>query len=205
MKIERIDPFLRPELVAAIVSAYQQTFGDTPWNEGYKCPICSFTTALNQLSLHCPRCHERGKSILMVEYWPSHQILSDFYQEILRPDSLCLVAKEEEKVVGFTWGYQITIHPQIDGHLEAPGLHELVSGEFFYLDEVAVLPTHQRKGIGKKLIQFIFATQPHPKIILRTLDDSQMSRLINCLGGKTIMPISRDRVIMSLDWPDKTA
>ncbi|MCX6797964.1 MAG: GNAT family N-acetyltransferase [Candidatus Falkowbacteria bacterium] len=198
MKIEKIDPFRQVELVGAIILAYQQTFGQAPWNEGYKCPICNLTLSLNERQTCCPDCLNKGKSVLMVKYWPTSKVLSDFYQEMSKPDSLCLVAKGDEEILGFSWGYQISINPEIDAHLEAPGLHKLVSGNYFYLDEVAVLPQYQGKGIGRNLIKQLFENQPYKRIILRTLKESQMSNLIISMAGEIILPISRDRVIMSV-------
>lgn len=200
MKIQEIKPFQQPELISGIVSVYQKAFGSSPWDEGYRCPICNLVLPLSSTDRFCPRCLKSDKSVLLVEYWPANRIISDFYQEMSRPDSLCLiVGQPEEKIIGFAWGYQITIDEQTDEHLEAPGLHDLISGPFFYLDEVAMLPKEQGRGVGKNLLNEIFQRQPHPRIILRTLDNSQMSNLITKMGGRVIMPISRERVIMSLD------
>lgn len=196
--IERINPFKQADSVSAIVQAYQKTFGQAPWNEGYKCPVCEETVSLIKKTDYCPSCLKQGKSVIMVEYWPKNKVITDFYQEMSKPESLCLIAKFGDDVVGFAWGYEVFINHTIDEYLEAPGLHELVSGDFFYLDEVAVLPEFQGKGIGRNLIKQLFENQPHKKIILRTLEKSQMSNLINSMEGKIILPISRDRVIMSL-------
>lgn len=198
IRIERIDPFQQVELVNAVALAYQQTFGQAPWNEGYKCPICDLTLALSEEQDYCPRCSAKGNMVFLAEYWPIDKVLSDFYREMSKPDSLCLVALRDEEIVGFTWGYQVSIDESIDDYLEAPNLHRLVSGNFFYLDEVAVLPKYQGKGIGRSLINQLFENQPYKKILLRTLKESQMSNLINSMQGETVLPISRDRIIMSL-------
>jgi len=197
-RIERIDAFRQTELVNAVALAYQQTFGQAPWNEGYKCPICNSIIALGGEKIYCPICLSKGDKVFLAEYWPIDKVLNDFYREMSKPNSLCLVAQLGGEVVGFTWGYQISIEPTIDDYLEAPGLYKLVSGNFFYLDEVAVLPQYQGRGIGRNLVNQIFEKQPFKKIILRTLKESQMSNLVNSMGGETILPISRDRVIMSL-------
>ena len=40
MEIIKINPFEQPQMVEAIASVYQQSFGGEPWNEGYLCPVC---------------------------------------------------------------------------------------------------------------------------------------------------------------------
>lgn len=198
VRIEKIDAFRQTELVNAVALAYQQAFGQAPWNEGYQCPICQKTIALGGEKIYCPSCLEKGDKVFLAEYWPIDKILSDFYREMSKPNSLCLVAMLGGEVIGFTWGYQISIDKAIDDYLEAPGLHQLVAGNFFYLDEVAVLPQYQGRGIGRNLINQLFENQPFQKIILRTLKDSQMSNLVNSMQGETVLQISRDRIIMSL-------
>ena len=198
MKIEKINPFQQVALVRNVALAYQQAFGNNPWNEGYKCPICATTTPLTAGEAICPSCSERGLKILMIEYWPLSKIISDFYQEMKKPNSLCLIVREADKVIGFTWGYQINIDQEIDNYLEAPGLSEVAQGNFFYADEAAILPGYQGRGIGKKMVTQFFTGQPQKRVLLRTLNGSPMFNLIKQLGGETILNISRQRVIMTI-------
>jgi ribosomal protein S18 acetylase RimI-like enzyme len=137
--------------------------------------------------------------VLLVEYWPTSKVISDFYREMKKPEALCLVAKNDDgKVVGFIWGYKIVVGDHIDDYLEAPGLSRLVSGEFFYLDDAAVLPEYQRKGIGKNLIAHMLQMRPRKNILARTLDQSQMFRILTDFNGKTVLRITRNRVIMAI-------
>lgn len=198
MKIEMVSVFNKPDMVKSIVSVYQEVFGGEPWNEGYKCPVCGSVFSLAHADETCPICKEQNKHILLVEYWTKSKVTSDFYNEMKKPESLCLIAKESEKIIGFIWGYQISINQEIDTYLEAPELHKIESGEFFYLDDVAVLPQYQGKGIGTGLIKQIIGYQSQNRIMLRTLDNSTMFYLTKKIGGKTVLSISRDRVIMTL-------
>ncbi len=198
MEIKKIKPFTQMEIVTEIVSLYQETFGSSPWNEGYKCPVCGLIASLSYQSKICPACLEQDRRILMIEYWPKSKIISDFYSEMRKPKALCLVAQEKNKLIGFAWGYEVMLNQEFAIYLEAFSIHEILSGKFFYLDEVAVGPRYQGHGVGKKIIKQIFAEQTQPKILLRTLDNSQMFNLIKHLGGEIILNISRERVIMAL-------
>jgi GNAT superfamily N-acetyltransferase len=202
ISIQKIEPFqfgYSLEMVPGIVSVYRKAFGGEPWNEGYVCPVCGDAFPLAQADILCPSCATRGESVLLVEYWPTSKVISDFYREMKKPEALCLVAKNDDgKVVGFIWGYKIVVGDHIDDYLEAPGLSRLVSGEFFYLDDAAVLPEYQRKGIGKNLIAHMLQMRPRKNILARTLDQSQMFRILTDFNGKTVLRITRNRVIMAI-------
>jgi GNAT superfamily N-acetyltransferase len=202
ISIQKIEPFRlgnSEEMVQGIVSVYRQAFGGEPWNEGYVCPVCGDAFPFTQADVACPSCAARGESVLLVEYWPTSKVMSDFYREMKKPEALCLVARNDDgKVVGFIWGYKVVVDDHIDDYLEAPGLSRLVSGEFFYLDDAAVLPEYQRKGIGKNLIAHMLRIQPGKDILARTLDRSQMFRILTDFRGETVLRITRNRVIMAI-------
>lgn len=201
MQIARIHPFRQPYMVEAIASVYRQSFGGEPWNEGYLCPVCEKIFALASGIRTCPACAEQSKIALVVEYWPTSKVISDFYREMMKPDAVCVVAQSDEQVIGFAWGYTICANPDLDAHVEAPNLHQSLHGEFFYLDECALVPSHQGKGLGKLLVRYISQEQRHKQILLRTMDNSRMKNIIKQLGGKIIQHISRGRIIMKLTVP----
>ena len=196
VEIVRVDPFKDSCKVGLIASVYQQSFGGRPWNEGFKCPICEKSYPITYEEKTCPHCPQQ---VLLVEYWPTGQIISDFYKEMQKTSSLSLVAEKEKEVVGFAWGYGVSVNEDLENHLEASGLCDIAKGDFFYLDEVAILPNWQGKGIGSKLLSQIFKEQDQDRIILRTLKNSVMHVLIEKMKGRIILPISRNRVIMQLD------
>lgn len=189
--------------VRGIVNVYQKSFGDEPWNEGYRCSLCETSFPLSFVAKRCPCCASKGEVSLLVEYWPKEKIFSDFYSEMNKPGSICVVRHGPMsrcgcEVIAFAWGYDITIDSESEKHLDAPSLGKLVSGTFFYLDECAVAPEFQGQGLGKLLVKEIFSEQPREQILLRTMNNSRMHKLILHLGGEVIMQISRDRVIMKL-------
>lgn len=132
-----------------------------------------------------------------MEYWPISQIVADFYREIGKPGALCFVAKRRE-VIGFTWGYDVSISSQLAAELEAPELGHHLAGEFFYLDECALALSHQGQGIGKQLVEQIFRAKAQERVLLRTMGNSRMYQIIKKLGGTVVQEISRGRVIMQL-------
>ncbi|MBL7058251.1 GNAT family N-acetyltransferase [Patescibacteria group bacterium] len=120
---------------------------------------------------------------------------------MMKPDPVCVIAQSDEGVVGFAWGYQVSASPELDEHLDAPNLHRSLNGDFFYLDECALVPAYQGKGIGKLLVSHIFCEQQQGQILLRTMSDSRMYNLIKHMKGETVQHISRERVIMKLLTP----
>ncbi len=201
MEIIKINPFEQPQMVEAIASVYQQSFGGEPWNEGYLCPVCEKVFARTLSINTCPACAEQSQTVLVVEYWPMSKVISDFYREMRKPDPICVVAQSDEEVIGFAWGYRVSASPDLDEHLDAPNLHQSLHGDFFYLDECALVPTYQGKGIGKLLVNYIFREQQQKQILLRTMNDSRMCSLTKHMGGETIQHISRGRIIMKLLTP----
>lgn len=201
MKMIKINPFEQSEMVEAIAAVYQQSFGGEPWNEGYLCPLCKKVFARIPRVKVCPACVEQSQTVLVVEHWPIGRIISDFYGEMKKLDSVCVVAQLDEGVIGFAWGYRVSANPDLDAHVDAPNLHQSLQGDFFYLDECALVPACQGKGIGKLLVRQIFQEQRQGQILLRTMDNSRMCNLIKHMGGKTVQSISRGRVIMKLITP----
>jgi GNAT superfamily N-acetyltransferase len=200
MKIFKINPFVQSQLVEAIALVYQQSFGGEPWNEGFICPVCQSIFALASEFRICPECIKKEMQINLVKYWPKSKVLSDFYVEMQKPEAICVVAQVDGVVIGFAWGYKVCASQDLGIHLEAPGLHQSLEGEFFYLDECAVSPAYQNNGVGKKLTEYIFQRQKQKYVLARTLKGSQMSSLlINC-GGKIIQKISRNRVIIQITF-----
>ncbi|MBI5152847.1 MAG: GNAT family N-acetyltransferase [Parcubacteria group bacterium] len=191
MKTMRINPFEQPQIVQAIAMVYQQSFGSEPWNEGYICPVCEKVFARTFSHKVCPACAERSEVVLVVEYWPIGKIISDFYREMKKTNPICIVAQSDEKTIGFAWGYQVFANPDLDEHLDAPDLHKSLHGDFFYLDECAIAPAFQKKGIGKLLVGHIFREQQQGQILLRTKDNSQMCNLIKNMGGNSSAYLTR--------------
>jgi len=200
MEIRKIDVLSDPNAVLKIAKVYKETFGFEPWNEGFVCPVCSKTYPLSVQSSFCPSCLRSRKEWLvrLVEFWPESKVIADFYQENIKGNALCLVIEEKKQIVGFVWGYGMDISPKTATKIEAPELANTYRREVFYLDECGVLPEFQGRGYGKAMVQRILAEQPYDILILRTLENSVMRRLIENLGGEKILSIFEGRIIMKL-------
>ncbi len=198
MKFVKIDPFKQPETVEAISLVYQQSFGGEPWDEGYLCPVCKKVFALIPSIKICSSCAEQLRNVLVVEYWPTSKIIRDFYREMMNPDSICVIVQSHEKVIGFVWGYRVSTNPDLDKHLDALNLHQSLYGNFFYLDECAIMPSCQGRGIGKLLVNYVLREQQQKQVLLRTMDKSRMYNLIKNIGGEIVQRISHGRIIMKL-------
>ena len=196
MRFVTVNPLRDTAAVASVIQIYQQAFGEAPWNEGWRCNECNNVVPLNPTPSTCTKC---GKGP-MSEYWPYEKVLADFQSEMRRPNALCVqVTADDSTPVAFAWGYEVQGgDEELDAHLDAPNLHAQLSGTFFYLDELAVHPHHQRRGVGKQLAKEVLTQQRNERILLRTLEDSQMHRLVLSLGGSKILSISRGRVILKL-------
>ncbi len=201
-EVLEINPFVNPDSVMGIALAYQKAFSDKPWNEGYLCPVCktSYSRDGGNWSM-CPECLCSNRlRVRLVEYWPIDKILTDFYQEMSKPGAVCVIMQARYNVFAFAWGYEVKSNKSLDKYLEAPDLHKLVKGNFLYLDECAVVPKHQNKGCGKKLVKAFLqkAKKSEKSVLLRTMKGEAMHRIITGLGGEIVQDISRGRIIMKI-------
>lgn len=199
MIICQVDVFSAPSVVTEIAQVYKEAFGGFPWDEGYLCPVCTNSYPLKTWYLICPLCMENGKLVNLIEYWPKSQILRDFYREMSKSGSICLVASDPN-VIGLLWGYDMEVGPETCEYLSAPGIDQKISGSYFYIDECAVRPSHQGLGVGKILFEHIKKDLMGRKGLLRTKKNSRMQKITEAFGGVCVQEISADRVIMTLEF-----
>ncbi|MBI2100550.1 MAG: GNAT family N-acetyltransferase [Candidatus Vogelbacteria bacterium] len=101
-------PDENPELIPSLVVCYQKCFADEPWNEWVKCPHCHdhwgkrHEKMLKETNFHCPVC-----LVELIPFWPAEQIEAEIRSEI-SPEASCWLAKHDDQVIGFCWGYPIT-------------------------------------------------------------------------------------------------
>jgi len=91
----------------------------------------------------------------LVDFWPRDKVISDIFHEITE-DSSCWLALHEDVVIGFCWGYPITISDLEekvgisfrDNLKKEIGDYQTVA----YQDEVGVLTSYRGKKIAKAMV-----------------------------------------------------
>lgn len=153
IKFQKFHPDYDNHLLEGLVNCYRSVFADEPWNEWKKCTLCgqkwgiSESEKLKWMDFRC--C---GKEL--IDFWPKEKVKEDIQHEI-SSDSFCLLALDDENVIGFCWGY--LIHPMdLEEKTELSRLSSIIISKFGdesvgYQDEIGVLPSYRDLRIGKFL------------------------------------------------------
>ena len=144
----------KAEITSQFVDCYREVFAETPWHEWLKCPKCQKYWGKKDKPIieswkfnHC--------GVEMVEFWTKDQVLSDLQHEITKKAS-CWLALHQEKVVGFCYGYPITIN-SLEKKLGIE-ISEKIKEQFgnnttvAYQDDVGVLTPYRNKKIAKTMV-----------------------------------------------------
>jgi ribosomal protein S18 acetylase RimI-like enzyme len=145
------------ELAPALAAIYRASFAESPYEEGEE-DVERF--ARSQL--------------------PTHTRRRDFR---------CAIAREGGELVGFAYGYTGEagqfwtewVRERIPADL-AEGL-----GGHFEFVELAVLPDHQRRGIGSALHDALLADLPHQRALLSTLREDTAARRLYLRRGWRVL------------------
>ncbi len=160
------------ELTAQLVECYRDVFADGPWHEWLKCPRCQKFWGKKDSAIlagwkfsHC--------NGALLDFWPREKVICDLYHEIT-PKASCWLALNNDNVIGFCWGYPITVIDlelklgiSFGAELKRLCGHEIVA----YQDEVGVLFSYRGRKIAKEMIKFRlndFLKQDLPIGIVRT-------------------------------------
>lgn len=149
----RYSPYKDNDLLTAqLVECYRDVFADKPWHEWLKCSQCQKYWGIKDRGLlasykfrHC--------DIPLTDFWPREQVVSDLYHEIT-PETSCWLAMDNYRVVGFCWGYPITI-PDLESKLGVSFGTNFGCGRFnpvAYQDELGVLSTYRGQKIARAMI-----------------------------------------------------
>jgi ribosomal protein S18 acetylase RimI-like enzyme len=137
-------------LTAQLVECYRDVFADSPWNEWLKCPKCQKYFGRNdsgflasQKFQHC--------NVPLIDYWSRDQVVSDLYYEITEQTS-CWLAMDEQKVIGFCWGYSIPL-ADLEIKLDISFGDNLKKDTLVaYQDEAGVLSSYRGHKIAKAMV-----------------------------------------------------
>ncbi len=140
-------------LTAKLVECYRDVFADKPWHEWLKCSKCQKYWGIKDRGLlasygfsHC--------NTPLVDFWPRDRVISDLYHEITSEAS-CWLAMDKDMVIGFCWGYPITI-ADLEAKLGVPFSARLGYKNnpclVAYQDEVGVLSAYRGRKIAKAMV-----------------------------------------------------
>ena len=147
-------------LTGKLVECYREVFADRPWNEFLKCPECEKYWGHKDLS-ELTANQFRHCGVPLIDFWSREQVLTDIVHEITADASCWLSITSSRsglttgayRVVGFCWGYPITIAEL----KEKLGIQFSINGNdrdetVAYQDEVGVSSPYQGRGIAKSLV-----------------------------------------------------
>lgn len=139
-------------LTAQLVECYRDVFADRPWHEWLKCPQCQKYWGIKDRGLLASQ-KFRHCDMPLADFWPREQVISDIYHEIT-PEASCWLAMDNDIVVGFCWGYPITID-DLEVKLSLSFSNNFEYGRFepfAYQDEVGVLSAYRGRKIAKGMV-----------------------------------------------------
>ena len=140
-----------------MAGVYADAFAGAPWNEYTQCPSSGdFYGRDTQPNKLC----ECGEAELVLAY-PSPQTEDYITGELARPDSSLFLLKNEEDIVGFTWGFSYE-HPEQfakekyqTSEMQEKVVRSLgcygIDSTFYYLSESAILDDPRLRGRGISL------------------------------------------------------
>lgn len=93
------------------------------------------------------------------DFWTVERVMKDIKQQMRRLNAIGFLAFCEGKVIGFTWGYEVSKKDlrEISGVETLDVLFERGS-RVFYIDELGVSSSFRRRGVGKQLSETLIAT-----------------------------------------------
>lgn len=140
------------ELTTQVVECYRQVFADEPWHEWLQCPVCKEHWGITRRELlqswsfrHC------GADL--VDFWTKDRVATDLLHEIT-PEASCWIALRGEQVIGFCWGYPITIEDlELKLGIRLEGLPPQCSRStrIAYQDELGVVGEYRGAKLAKQL------------------------------------------------------
>lgn len=160
-----------------LVECYRIVFGEEPWNEWLKCPVCEKKWGVSENGNGIPRGLRHCGSSL-VDFWPSDQVKNDLLHEITQEASCWLAMTREDKkerVVGFCWAYPISVH-DLEAKLSLDGVASSIINSHSvqkvnYLDDIGLLREFRGKKLAKAMYHYAMADisqNGHNVCVLRT-------------------------------------
>lgn len=117
-----------------------------------------------------------------------------------RPGFRLVVAREDDRLQGFAWGYtgeRGQYWTDFIAREIGPGIDEWIGGHFEFV-ELAVMPHARRRGIGRRLHDALLADLPHERALLSTSAHTEDpgARLYSSRGWVTLATYGANRQVM---------
>jgi len=178
-----------PDLSVHFIRAYQDVFSAEPWYEQYRCVACvhnqgqdlqyPYYLAGSCIRLLppdgiCPACGNR-----LQPFWPGERVLADMKHQLKQPSASGTVLALGEQIVGFCLGF--CMDPDLlEKHLKLPGLVRQIQvvrdlHNIAYLSDIAVIPSHRRRGLAKVLFNIRNDSMAHSRpdaLVFRSRPDA---------------------------------
>lgn len=150
--VKRFDHRNGHELLPQIVDCYREVFADGPWHEWKTCPHCGKywgkkdREALERMSFeHCGH--------PLVDFWPTEKVANDIIT--LPEEASIYVAINDDDVVGFCWGYPISIQ-ELENDLGITFSSDIYDNfgtieRVAYQDDIGVKISYRGNGIAKEM------------------------------------------------------
>jgi len=144
------------ELTTQLIECYREVFAESPWHEWFRCQECEgYWGKEDKAELVENEFQHCGKPV--IPFWPHHKVLSNIKRELSAEKSSCWLALDNKQVVGFCWGYQITLEnleEELGVQISADPLSESLrfTDPVVYQSELGVRRSHRQQGIGKQLV-----------------------------------------------------
>ena len=140
------------------------------------------------------------------DFWVPGKVVEDIMSQMNKSDSkfflACSPAFPDPEVVGFTWGYRVTVEEMRE--ICASDQMDMLFSDgkaVFYIDELGVALSHRKKGLGKKL----------SGLLLDSLNPGKLHRItlrtdIAAIAARTLYTKIGFRELPAKDanYPDRT-
>ena len=153
----KFEPKEQHGMIPGVIRCYQTVFAEHPWQEWLFCKKCKNSYGSEAAGWLLERdflcCDEP-----LTEFWPASKVGLDLKNELHKernPEASCWLATHNGIVVGFCWGYPVTVE-KLELKLGLPGIAARLKSEYgvsqvAYQDELGVLSPYRGQGIAKQL------------------------------------------------------
>lgn len=194
------------EVIPKIIACYQDVFSDGPWHEWKECQKCGmYWGKKDKEFLHQMNFEHCGTPI--EDFWKKEDVQATIHS-VLNLDSSFFVAIQDEKIVGFCWGYVID-GEKLDDYLKIGVVAQIEEKygnvKIAYQSEIGVLSQFRGKKIARRMfrarhIDFLSLGADVGVVRTRKLPEPSITYLwFKKLGYETIAsyPVTDGRVILA--------